>query len=224
MPTASTDRYSSKLSANSRWLRNDFVPDGNLAKRAWKTAAWVHFDHDWSGKRHYSRAATSVASRWTATQVYFAFRCKYSKLNIYSDGDSSKDKWGLWERDVVEVFANPEPERVDHYYEFEVAPNNLWIDLEIDLKRKPFNDASWNSGFQHATHVENGVWSCEMRIPVGVMTPRGYRLRSGSRWRVNLFRADGEGPDKDRRLLAWSPTLVPNFHVPTRFGILRFSK
>ena len=73
--------------------------------------------------------------------VYFAYRCKYTTLNVYEGKDPSKDFWTLWDRDVVEIFLNPQPEHMQHYYEFEVAPNNLWIDLEIDLDKKPFDDA-----------------------------------------------------------------------------------
>jgi hypothetical protein len=220
----STSPYSSRLRAESRLLRKDFVPDGNLKKPIWKAAKWVRFDHDWSGKRHYPGVETRVASRWTSSQVYFGFRCKYSTLNLYQQDDPEREKWGLWERDVVEVFLNPEPERVDHYYEFEVAPNNLWIDLAIDLKKKPFNNASWNSGFLHATRIGKTLWTCEMRIPVSAIAKHGYELVPNTVWRLNFYRADGHGDTSQRQLLAWSPTLTPkpNFHVPTRFGLLRF--
>ena len=102
-----------------------------------------------------------MASRWTATHLYFAFRCKYSTLNVYEGEDASKERWELWNRDVAEVFFNPGPQRVPHYYEFEVAPNNQWIDLEIDKTKTPFNDAAWDSHFDHATRVDsaNHVWS-----------------------------------------------------------------
>lgn len=131
--------------------------------------------------------------------------------------------WQLWERDVVEVVLNPQRERVNHYYEFEVAPNNQWIDLEIDKTKQPFNDASWNSGFDHATRVDAGhhIWTAEMRIPLASM--KGKEIRAGVQWRVNLFRATGEGSDGHRKLLACS--IIPEgktFHVPTRFGILKF--
>ena len=124
---------------------------------------------------------------------------------------------------MVEVFVNPEPARVNHYYEFEVAPNNQWIDLEIDKDKTPFNDAKWNSGFDHATRVdsEHHVWTCEMRIPVAAMGDE--RLTAGAVWRANFFRADGPGGDAQRRFMSWSA--IPegkSFHVPTRFGRLRF--
>ncbi|MGH9445895.1 MAG: carbohydrate-binding family 9-like protein [Terriglobia bacterium] len=219
-----TGPYTSKAKINSKLMRKDVTPDGNLEKLVWKNAQWVRFDHDWAGKQRYPGAETRVASRWTSSQVYFAFWCKYSTLNIFRGENAAKEKYGLWEKDVVEVFLNPEPRRVEQYYEFEVAPNNMWIDLSIDLAKRPFHDESWNSRFLHATQVQKGIWTCEMRIPVATMTARGFRLRSGTQWRVNFYRADGEGDNARRRLLAWSPTLSPkpNFHVPTRFGLIHF--
>jgi hypothetical protein len=216
--------YSSRLVLNSVFSTRDFLPDGDLKKAIWRRASHVQFDHDWAGKRRYPQAETSIASCWTREQVYFAFSCKYSSLNLFRSGNLDKDQWGLWERDVVEAFLNPEPQRVNHYYEFEVAPNNLWIDLEINLNQKPFNDPNWNSGFLHRTHIGKSLWTCEMRIPVASLAGPGYELRPHAEWRGNFFRADGAGDNTERRLLAWSPTLTlkPNFHVPTRFGIIRF--
>jgi len=217
--------YSGHVEILSRFSREDFVPDGDVNKNAWREAEWVRFDHDMSGTRHYPQAETRVASRWTATRVYFAFWCRYSTLNIYEGEDTAKERWELWKRDVVEVFMNPEPERVPHYYEFEVAPNNQWIDLEIDKGKTPFNDAAWDSHFEHATRIDskNHVWTCEMRIPISAMNAAAPK--PGTEWRVNFFRADGPGDDAQRRFMAWST--IPEgktFHVPTRFGILRFIK
>ena len=148
-------------------------------------------------------------------------------MNLYESKDTSKDYWQLWERDVVEVFLNPQPERLRHYYEFEVAPNNLWIDLEIDLEKAPFNDPKWDSGFEHATQIDaqNHVWTCEMRIPVAAM--KGTKpLAAGAEWRVNFFRMDGSGDHAQRRSLSWSPVQsdTHSFHSPWSFGVIRFVK
>jgi len=118
------------------------------------------------------------------------------------------------------VFINPYPDRVRIYWEFEVAPNNLWIDLQIDLDRKPFHDAGWDYGFDHKTNIEKEFWHCEMRIPVSCFG--SPRIEAGVEWRVNFYRCDGPGDDTVRRFLAWNPTDEKNFHVPARFGILRF--
>jgi len=51
------------------------------------------------------------------------------------------------------------------------------------------------------------------------------KIKSGDVWRVNFFRAAGHGGDEKRMFLAWS--VIPEggtFHVPNRFGILRFVK
>lgn len=215
--------YTSDVAITSRFLPKDFLPDGDLDKPAWRRTSWVEFDHDMSGSHYYPEAATRVASHWTSAYIYFAFRCKYSTLNIYEGEDPTKERWELWNRDVVEVFLNPQPERVPHYYEFEVAPNNQWIDLEIDKTKTPFNDASWDSHFEHTTQVDskNQIWTCEMRIPISSMN--AIAPKAGTEWRVNFFRADGPGDNSHRRLIAWST--IPegkSFHVPERFGVIRF--
>jgi len=218
--------YTSSLQTVARHSSQDVAPDGNLEKSAWKKAKWVKFDHDPFTLKHFPAAETAVASFWTSDYVYFAFRCKYTTLNIYEGQDPAKERWELWNRDVVEVFANPQPEHVNHYYEFEVAPNNQWIDLEIDLDKTPFNDAKWDSGFEHATRVDapNHFWTCEVRIPLRPMNAQ--RLEPGAEWRVNFFRADGPGNDRQRRFLSWRPiqSAKRSFHVPTSFGVIRFEK
>ena len=123
---------------------------------------------------------------------------------------------------MVEVFLNPQPERVNHYYEFEVAPNNQWVDLEIDKTKEPFNDVHWNSGFAHATRIDakNHVWTAELRIAISSMNVGA--IHPGIQWRANFFRAAGKGGDDHRTFLAWST--IPEgktFHVPARFGILK---
>lgn len=219
------EAYSSNLQIDSRFALKAFALDGNLEKPAWKKAFWVRFVHDMSGCIAYPEAETRVASLWTEDSVYFAFDCRYSTLNLYEGEDPSKERWGLWNRDVVEVFLNPQPERIQHYYELELAPNNLWIDLEIDKTRTPFHDAGWNSGFEHATQInpEKRLWTCEMRVPVRSMGVR--TIQPDGEWRVNFYRAEGLGDDSQRRFLAWST--IPEgktFHVPERFGIIRFVK
>lgn len=230
-PAENPDVYTSDSQVTARFSKHDFTPDGNLDKPAWKHAEWVEFSHDMTGHRSYPDAATRVAALWSRHYVYFGFSCRYHRLNIYQGENPASERWELWNKDVVEVFVNPQPGRVNHYYEFEVAPNNQWIDLEIDKTKVPFNDAAWNSGFTHATRIAKSsdaaasehVWTCEMRIPVAALGATA--MPPAEQWRVNFFRADGPGSDAQRRFLAWST--IPEgttFHVPTRFGQLRFVK
>jgi len=226
-PGSQPQTYVSNSRFISRFTTQDFVPDGNLAKAAWRVASWVEVERDAFNRVKLPQAATEIASLWTPAYVYFAYRCKYTTLNLFEGKDPSKDFDTLWDRDVVEVFLNPHPEHMRHYYEFEVAPNNLWIDLEIDLDKKPFGNVQWDSGFEHATNIDakNHVWTCEMRIPVAAMngtTP----LEAKTEWRLNFFRADGPGDDTQRRFLSWSPVHndTNSFHAPWSFGVIRFEK
>ena len=200
------------------------APDGDVAKPPWRDAVRVRFDHDWSGVRH-PDAPTEVAVAWTPSAVGFAFSCRYDALHLFAGEDPALERWEMWTRDVAEVFLNVAPGQADRYFELEVAPTNQWIDLAIDLRRTPRHDAGWSSGFAHATRVDAAarVWTCEMRVPLAALGIE--TLRPGDAWRVGLYRCDGGAAGAPRRYLAWSPTgtPAPDFHVPHRFGWLRFA-
>jgi len=204
------------------FVKEDFKPDGDLKKDVWNEASWIRFNHGAFCGTEYPQSETRAAAAWSPTNIYFAFSCRYLTLNIYEGEDPAQERWELWDRDVVEVFINPTPDCMTHYYEFEVSPNNQWIDLEIDKTKEPFNDVSWNSGFEHATRIDekNRTWTAEMRIPLSPMNVGA--IHPGAEWRANFFRAAGKGDDRHRKFLAWS--VIPEggtFHVPARFGILK---
>jgi alpha-galactosidase len=223
--TQGTSPYSSDKQIECKFIADEFAPDGDLHKTIWKSAYWEKFDRDAYTRVSYPQADTQIAGLWTNQNIYFCFRCKYSSLNMYEGEDPAKERWELWNRDVVEIFINPEPDRVNHYYEFEVAPNNQWIDLEIDKTKDPFYDPVWSSGFEHSTRInsEEHYWACEMRISAASIGVREISLEN--EWRVNFFRADGLGDDSQRRLMSWSA--IPGgdtFHTPTCFGLIHFVK
>lgn len=216
--------YLSQRVTVSRFCPTDFLPDADHTKREWRTNGKVVFDSSYQPEVRFPEARTEAASLWSETYLYFIFSSHYTKLYTYAGEDVSRERVGLWDRDVVEIFLNPIPERLNTYWEFEVAPNNQWVDLAIDLDKRPFYDASWDSGFEHATRVDelNNIWYCEMRIPLAAF---GVDLIDpGTEWRINYCRCDGPGDDTQRRFLAWSPTLERSFHVPQRFGLIRFEK
>lgn len=214
--------YFSQQSTISRFCPKGFIPDADLTKREWELTKKVVFDTSYHPQIKFSEARTEVASLWSETFLYFAFTAHFTELFTYAFEDASQERVGLWDRDVVEVFLNPFPERINVYWEFEVAPNNQWVDLAIDLDQNPFFDASWNSGFEHATRIdhEKKIWYCEMRIPVNSFGID--RIKADAQWRINFYRCDGLGDDTRRRFLAWSPTYEPSFHVPQHFGLIRF--
>lgn len=210
----------------SQHTGSDFSPDGNLNKEIWLAAPRIRFDQSAFDESCHPNSETAVASCWTADFLYLAFWCRYQTLNLYPEENPDLERWELWERDVVEAFIAPQPQYGSHYYEFEVAPNNQWLDVEIDLNRTPYY-ALWNSGFEHATQInsENHLWTAEMRIPVASM--RVEPLCAQHEWRINFYRCDGPGKGDARRMLCWSPLprRAPggSFHQPDSFGELRFT-
>jgi alpha-galactosidase len=226
-PMPENSPYLRNLTMTSKFLAADFIPDGDLSKKVWKEAPHVMLDRDRSGHPTYPDSEVLVASLWTPDYVYFAYHCRYRSLNIYAGEDPAKERWELWNRDVVEVFINPHPQNFRHYYEFEMAPNNQWIDLKIDLTKKEMADAAWDSHFEHAAKIdaERKVWVVEMRIPVKSMNANP--IHPGDEWRLNLYRCDGPGDDTQRRFMSWSalpPGNDGSFHQPASFGIIKFVK
>ncbi len=213
----------------SEYLSADFLLDGDLSKPVWAKAVRISFDRDaFCASLAYPSLETMVASRWTQSYLYLAFCCHYVRLHTFKDEDPSAERWQLWRRDVVEAFVRPHAEPTSRYYEFEVAPNNQWIDLVVDLNAEPapVHDMQWNSGFEHATKIDTirQEWTVEMRIPMASMD--AAHVEEGTEWRVNFYRADGEDGQSggEQKMLSWMPMPLANasFHQPASFGVLRF--
>ena len=187
-------------------------------------AAWI--TNDCSRKRDYPDLKTEIRGFWTDTDVYFLFICPYRSLNVFLPAQPGTPRRGLWDRDVVEMFLGDDWNNIRHYREFEIAPTGDWIDLAIDLDH-PRADAGWKSGWKTLARINEHakVWYAACQIPIRSVT--GKRVGSGTRWRANLYRIDGEGPDSQRRFMCWQPTCVkdrdPN-HVPENFGALIFAR
>ncbi len=224
-PQAPATGFLHDLTITSVAIPADFTPDGDLSKKVWRHAPRVKYDYEVRERKSFPDSETQVASVWTPDYLYLGYRCRYRELNVYQGEDIGKERFGLWIKDTAEAFINPEPERINHYYEFEVAPNNQWVDLEINVTKKYMGNVHWDSNFEHATKIDakHYVWTAEMKIPVKSMGAKP--LQPGTEWRLNLYRLDGPGDDSHRRFLAWSPLPDgPNrsFHQPASFGIIKF--
>ena len=196
------------------------------ASRTWNGAAITSISKDCSKELDYPWLRTEVRGFWTDSELFLLFICPYRDLNLFLPEDNSTPRVGLWDRDVVEVFLGDDWQNIRHYREFEIAPTGDWIDLAIDLDKKG-NDHSWRSGWQTSARIDKAarVWYAAARIPLKSVS--ASPVQSGTRWRANLYRIEGLGPDTQRRFLCWQPTCVvdrdPN-HVPENFGTLIFGK
>jgi cellulose/xylan binding protein with CBM9 domain len=163
---------------------------------------------------------TEVRSRWTKAAIYFLFSCPYKQLYVKPDPDTSRETYELWNWNVAEVFLGSDFKDIKRYKEFEVSPQNEWIDLDVDL-HKPHHEEGWvwNSNFEHRARVdtERHTWYVAMKIAFAAFeTPSP---QAGQIFRVNLFRT--EGPQDHIVEVLWQPTMSETFHVPEKFGLLK---
>jgi alpha-galactosidase len=198
-------------------IADSAVKDGFPMPSAWGATRAVKFSADWQGKNADPQRETEVQLLWTPQTLFLKFQARYRTITVFPDSEPNSRRDQLWDRDVAEVFLQPDPSNPCRYKEFEVSPNGFWIDLDI----APGEKRDLQSGLLRRVSIEeeNQLWIAELAIPIGCLTEHTEPLIL---WRVNFFRV--EGPSEPRFYSAWRPTNSPqpNFHVPEAFGILRF--
>jgi hypothetical protein len=202
--------------ANVSYL-SQAASDGYPPSAAWEAAKPITFNSDWQGKNSDPERETQVHLLWNAETLFLHYHSRFRALTVFPNADPSGRRDHLWDRDVVEVFLQPDPTYPGHYYEFEVSPNGYWIDLDIEHGDR----SDPNTGMKCRTHIDEkaGIWTAEIAIPLRSMA---RHFDPSSIWRVNFFRV--EGATEPRFYSSWRATNTPqpNFHVPTAFGKLRF--
>jgi hypothetical protein len=126
----------------------------------------------------------------------------------------------LYKEEVVEVFLDPVCDG-ESYFELEVNVNNAVLDGCMRRVKSGYRkDFRWHcAGLQTAVRVNAQGWIAEWAIPFESIS--GLTPVPGERWRANFTRIDRPST-QPRELSAWSPTGLPQFHIPQRFGILQF--
>lgn len=203
-------------------IARDIRFDARHPAAEWATAHPVTFCADWQGRNSDPARQTEVRVLWTPATLYLRFVCRYRELYVFEDSDPNGRRDHLWDRDVAEVFLQPDPSQPRHYKEFEVSPNGMWVDLDIAPREiYPEGRSNLQSGLARSVWLDaqERTWAAELAIPMKVLTAE---LDPAAIWRVNFYRV--EGAQEPRFYSAWRPTnsAEPNFHVPEAFGQLRF--
>jgi alpha-galactosidase len=193
--------------------------DGFPDRESWELAKPLRFDSDWQGKNADPGRETEVRLLWSPESVYLRFRAKYRVITIFPDAEADGRRDQLWDRDVAEVFLQPDASQPRKYKEFEISPNGFWIDLDI----APGEKHDLKSGMRRRVGVNEAakIWEAEMALPMKCLVKR---FNPRATWKVNFYRV--EGASEPRFYSAWRPTRtdVPNFHVPEAFGELVFAR
>ena len=162
---------------------------------------------------------------WDDANFYFAFECDDTDLAA----TMTKRDEHLWQEEVVEIFIDPDGDE-KNYIELEVNPLGAFIDLFVLTPVVPIPYESYNIPAQWAVKVEGTVqnssdrdrgWNVELSLPLKeAVTAPNRPPKDGDKWRLNLYRIERKPKEQ---YIAWSPTLKPSFHTPSRFGEVTFS-
>jgi hypothetical protein len=161
--------------------------------------------------------------------LYVAFEVEDDFLRCTFEGDDAH----LWEQDTVELMIDPDGDG-EGYFELQVSPTERVFDTRFDTVRRPppFGHPSYASGLEAAVHVDgvpnddedDGGYSVEIRIPFTAFAEGSDPSpppRAGETWRIALYVLDAR---REGQLgVGWSAPLVGDFHVPERFGRVRFA-
>ena len=201
-------------------IENDFLIK-EFDHEFWRKGQEVLIESYWSGKKAASGRHAKAKLLWSDSAFYVRFEANQTEPLVVSKAPNLKSKTkGLWDRDVCEIFVAPNPKESNKYFEFEIAPNGEWIDLEIHrMSDERKTDLDYQSGMESAAKIEIGKVLMAMKIEWKAFgkTPKVKDI-----WKGNLFRCAGSG--ETRGYLAWSPTKteMPNFHIPEAFGEFEF--
>lgn len=162
---------------------------------------------------------TTFKAGWYRNSLYFAVRCEESpggKPNIATqrEGDHA-----LWSGDVVEFLI-----QTDSHSYYQIAVNPAGVVVDMDRGATGASRASWSAEAEVATHVGDGFWNVEIRIPVSSddndpLHEVVGRVPSASLpWYVNVCRQRVR--DNGSEFSTFAPTSKDGFHDVSQFAHL----
>lgn len=210
-------------------LQGPITIDGDLTEPVWRDAVVLSpfFKNDGSAR---GREETTVRVWYDDTALYLGWTCKDTDIQATFTARDSR----FWEEEVAEFFVTSKD--LARYFELQWNPLGGVFDAiiandldERGLSKKINGDWSYTAkGMRSAVKMKGTAgnssdvdeyWQVEVVIPfadLGEPTPT-----IGTTWRANFYRFNrGNGLPPEGA--SWSPTRLPGFHQPSRFGFLEF--
>ena len=210
-------------------LQGTITIDGELDEAVWRKAAVLtpFRLNDDSGR---GREETIVRIWYDDTALYLGWTCKDSDIQATMTARDSR----FWEEEVAEFFVTSQD--LARYFELQWNPLGGEFDAiitnELDergVSKKFTGDWSFTAKkMRSAVKVKGTVsnssdtddfWQVEAVVPfadLGESAPKAKDI-----WRANFYRFN-RGTGHRAEGLSWSPTRLPGFHQPSRFGFLEF--
>lgn len=160
-------------------------------------------------------------ARISGTTFHARFEVRCSEIFVNPDWSLDSAQWGLWDRDVVEVFlAVGEAAAGLPYYEFQISPLGQYFELEIFEPRKRFN-RGYRSGFSRTVQKTPEGWTADFAVPlVAIGWMPGQNVIGNAFACLGGDAASGGGSSRSY----WSLSLPsqahlagPDFHLPEFF-------
>jgi hypothetical protein len=200
--------------------RGPIVVDGKLDEQS-----WVNSFPSATGKLREIQTGraplfgTTVKTLWRGNDFYVAVHCEEQPGQMPRSAADKHDDPALWYGDAVEVLLETESHS---YYQIAVSPSGAVADLDRSGQRASWS--GWDAQAEVATHVGNGYWDVEIRLPVTadqndpLHQVVGRKPTRSLPWHINVCRQRVR--DDGSEYSAFSPTGVDHFHKPMKFGIL----
>jgi hypothetical protein len=159
---------------------------------------------------------TELRLGWTDDMFHGLFTCQ--DPNPWATKTKRDDS--LWEEEVVEIFVDPFGDSIS-YFEININPLNAVADLFIRRIRTGLRkNFAWRcEGLATACGTLAYGWVAAFQIPFRALGDC-HPTRSPV-WRANFARIERPKEGK-QELTAWCPSFMESFHLPERFGRLRF--
>jgi hypothetical protein len=212
-------------------LSGSLAIDGDLSEPVWAKAAVLKPFTPNAGSGQ-EREQTEVRLWYDDAALHIGWICTDADIQATFTARDSK----FWEEEVAEFFVTAKD--LSRYFELQWNPLGGVFDAiitnqldERGVSRKFDGDWSYTAkGMKSAVRMKGTAanssdkdefWRAEVTIPFADLDQPTPKL--GDVWRANFYRFN-RGKDQPAELLSWSPTMLPGFHQPTRFGFLEFGK
>ncbi len=207
------------------------TPTINLSKNVWTKLPETHFRNATNGK--ISTQITEVKLKVDGQYLNIEFDCQQNPFvaqNTYNQHNSE-----LYNQEVFEIFIAAGEQIPTRYLEIEINPNDAlfvgWIDNPTKKAPKNCDFVSHEAAkIIHSVSKTADSWTGKMQIP--------WQLLGGRKatYRINFYRIvslksrtkpNWKGTPVTCAYLCWSSTmsgLIPRFHRPEAFGLLRITE
>ena len=205
------------------------VVDGRLDELAWHNAA-TFGDFEFAWWKQGRKEQTVARMLWDEEFLYVSYECR----DAHVSAEQTERDSAVYKDDCVELFAAPNPNRPQDYFNIEMNVNRAILDRHHPDGPGTPEVPNWNAhGIKIETTVDGTLnndrdrdrgWVLEVAIPFdnfAAVTGRP-QPRDGDVWHLNLNRLGGKTNPQHSQ---WSPgkAAKPAFHTPDTFGRVTFS-